>query len=177
MSLTDAWKNRVARMMLWPFMKGLMAVGIRLFVPRQPVGVGLVLLDDDGRVLLLRHVFHPRFPWALPGGWLKRREAPQEAALRELREETTLTAVLGPVLAIDDVRDPYHVGIIFLGYPQPGPITLSGEILEADWFWPDDLPELLPFHQRAIETAVHHRQQLQLLSQQQTTKRETSALS
>lgn len=175
MTVSDLWKRRVARMMHWPLMKWFMNLGIQIVVPKRPVGVSLALLDEHGRVLLLRHVFHPYFPWALPGGWLKRRETPQAGALRELHEETGLTAVIGPVLAVDDVGDPHHVGIIFLGYPQPGPITLSSEILEADWFWPDDLPKLLPFHQRAIETAVRYQQQNQIPAPQQTTKRETSA--
>ncbi|MCA9875063.1 MAG: NUDIX domain-containing protein [Anaerolineales bacterium] len=159
MSLSQTWKQRLAGLMRWPLMKRLMDLGIRLFIPKRPVGVSLVLLDEDGRVLLLRHVFHPYLPWALPGGWLKRHETPQIGVLRELREETGLTAVLGPVLAIDDVPHPNHVGIIFLGIPQPGAITLNGEILEADWFRPDDLPDILPFQQRAIATAVRYHQQ------------------
>ena len=156
MALSISWKRRVARLMRWSLMQWLMAWGIRLIVPRRPVGVGVVLLDADGRVLLLRHVFHPHRPWGLPGGWLKRPEAPHEGALRELREETGLTAVLGPVLAVDETANPVHVGIIYLAYPQTDHITLSDEILAADWFWPDDLPDILPFQQQAIATAVQN---------------------
>jgi len=161
MSFSDTWKNRIARSMQRPFLRQFMHWGIRLFVPKRPVGVGLVLTDQNGRVLLLRHVFHPEHPWGLPGGWLKRHETPQDGALRELQEETGLTAVLGPVLAIDDIDQPFHIGIIFLAWlpaGQPTPLTLSSEIIAADWFRPDDLPDLLPFHQRAIETAVRYRQ-------------------
>ncbi len=174
MSLSVSWKERIAHLMRWPLMKRLMDLGIRVFVAKRPVGVSLVLMAEDGRVLILRHVFHPYFPWALPGGWLKRHEPPQAGALRELKEETGLTAVLGPVLAIDDMPNPDHIGIIFLAYPQPGPISLSGEILEAEWFWPTDLPDMLPFHQRAIETAVAYRQQRP--SPSKTTKPEPSAI-
>lgn len=161
MSISDSWKNRIAHSMHRPFLRRFMHWGIRLFVPKRPVGVGLVLTDENGRVLLLRHVFHPEHPWGLPGGWLKRHETPQNGALRELREETGLTAVLGPVLAIDDIDRPFHIGIIFLASlptGQPTPPILSSEIIAADWFRPDDLPDLLPFHQRAIETAVRYRQ-------------------
>lgn len=161
MSFSDTWKNRIARSMRWPFLRRFMHWGIRLFVPKRPVGVGLVLTDRNGRILLLRHVFHPEHPWGLPGGWLKRHETPQDGALRELQEETGLTADLGPVLAIDDIDRPFHIGITFLASlpaGQPPPLTLSSEIIAADWFRPDDLPDLLPFHQQAIETAVRYRQ-------------------
>ncbi len=48
-----------------------------------------VLCVRDNRVLLVARL---RSRWALPGGRIRRGEAPHEAALRELAEETTLTA-------------------------------------------------------------------------------------
>ena len=78
----------------FPFVNYFMAWGIRLVVPKQRIGAGLVALDEEDRVLLLRHVFHPYTPWGIPGGWLNRHEAPADGVLRELKEETGLTAVL-----------------------------------------------------------------------------------
>jgi ADP-ribose pyrophosphatase YjhB (NUDIX family) len=43
----------------------------------------------DNRILL---VARERSRWAVPGGRIRRDEAPHEAALRELEEETTLVA-------------------------------------------------------------------------------------
>lgn len=157
-----SWKKRAARWMNKSWLQYLMRWGIFMTVPKRRVGVGMVPLDDAGRVLLLRHVFHPHTPWGLPGGWLNRHEAPAAGVLRELREETGLTAVLGPVLLIEQGVDPSHLGIAYLGHVQPAPLTLSSEILAAAWFPPDQLPELLPFHRQAIETAVLYRQHLPL---------------
>ncbi|WP_405823310.1 NUDIX hydrolase [Streptomyces sp. NBC_00838] len=62
----------------------------------------VVLLDPDDRILLM-HGYEPDDPskdwWFTPGGGLEGDETRQEAALRELAEETGITEVdLGPVL-------------------------------------------------------------------------------
>ncbi|MBL1108136.1 NUDIX domain-containing protein [Streptomyces sp. 5-8] len=62
----------------------------------------VVLLDPDDRILLL-HGHEPDDPaddwWFTPGGGLEGSETREEAALRELAEETGITDVeLGPVL-------------------------------------------------------------------------------
>lgn len=62
----------------------------------------VVLLDPDDRILLL-HGHEPEDPaddwWFTPGGGLEGEETREEAALRELAEETGITEVeLGPVL-------------------------------------------------------------------------------
>ena len=140
------------RLMRRPMLHRLMVWGINLLVPRQRIGVSLVAFDEHDRVLVLRHVFHPFAPWGLPGGWLKRNEDPAAGVLRELREETGLTAVLGPVICVAHEPSPVHVGIAYLGRVQPVPITLSLEIIEAAWFEVDALPSpLLPF----VQTAIH----------------------
>ncbi|WP_406455327.1 NUDIX hydrolase [Streptomyces sp. NBC_00876] len=62
----------------------------------------LVLLDPDDRILLM-HGFEPEDPastwWFTPGGGLEGDETREQAALRELAEETGITEVeLGPLL-------------------------------------------------------------------------------
>lgn len=62
----------------------------------------LVLLDPEDRILLM-HGFEPEDPastwWFTPGGGLEGDETREQAALRELAEETGITDVeLGPLL-------------------------------------------------------------------------------
>ena len=124
-------------------------------VPQQRVGVALVLLNEVEQVLLLHHVFHPVAPWGLPGGWLNRNEAPAVGGLRELREETGLTAVLGPVIHVTYETKPNHIGIFYLAWAEPGTLSLSAEIIEAKWCPVDQLPGgMFPYTRAAIEAAV-----------------------
>ncbi|HEX6374790.1 MAG TPA: NUDIX domain-containing protein [Allosphingosinicella sp.] len=64
-------------------------------------GVHAVALTGQGRVVLVRLTYAPG--WRLPGGGRKRGEAPEEAMLRELREEIGLTAH-GAIEHLPDVR-------------------------------------------------------------------------
>jgi 8-oxo-dGTP diphosphatase len=162
-------KEMAARLIRWPLMRRLMVFALYLIVPRHRAGVAVVVLDGAGRILMLRHVFHPLAPWGLPGGWLGRGESPAEGALRELREETGLTAVLGPVVHTTNEGVPRHLGISYLAWveanpAEPSPFQLSGEILEAGWFEPDELPQpMYGFVYDSIQAAVAvHRQQARL---------------
>lgn len=106
---------------------------------------------------MLHHVYHPTARWGLPGGWLNRGEAPADCALRELEEETSLSAILGPVVYVSQGRIPLHIGIAYAALIIPGEINLSSEILAADWYYPDTLPEpILPFVRESILAAVSY---------------------
>ncbi|MGI5118590.1 NUDIX hydrolase [Marinactinospora thermotolerans] len=60
----------------------------------------VIVLDEAGRVLLLRIVDHGRVFWATPGGSLEAGESEEGAALREVAEELGLDGIsLSPPLA------------------------------------------------------------------------------
>lgn len=152
--MSFAWKQRLARALENPFAQWLKRWGIEAVVPRHRVGVAVLAGDGHGRVLMLRHVFHAQFPWGLPGGWLSANEDPAAGALRELREETGLTAVLHEPLLVWSDTGPTHLGIVFRASLQPQPVTLSSEILEARWFAAHEIPQnSTPYAQQAIAAA------------------------
>jgi NAD+ diphosphatase len=49
-------------------------------------GVKCVIVRGD-QMLLVRHTYGPRRLWTFPGGRVRRSERPEDAALREIREE------------------------------------------------------------------------------------------
>jgi ADP-ribose pyrophosphatase YjhB (NUDIX family) len=153
----DAWKEGLARLVRRRLFIQMMGWAIRLTIPRQRIGVALVAFNDQEEVFLLRHVFHPTTPWGLPGGWLRRNEAPQAGLVRELREETGLKVTLGPVVHVVHEHYPNHVVLAYLGWIEPGPIRLNYEVLEARWHPLSKLPHSLqPFTRQAITIALEH---------------------
>lgn len=148
------WKEQLAALIRYQPFRWLMAGGVRLVVPSHRLGVALVAFNSEDELLLLRHVFHPDVPWGLPGGWLGRNESPTGGLIRELREETGLAVTVGPPVVVAHHQDPSHMVMVYLGWVQPGPVTLSAEILEARWFPLGHLPQPQhPLTQHAIQAA------------------------
>lgn len=144
----------MAKLIQFRPVRKLMVWAILVVVPRHRMGVEVVLFNERRQVLLLNHVFHPEIPWGVPGGWLDRNEDPAEGVLRELREETGLTAVLGQIIMIKRQKHPSHLGAAYLAYAPQGTLTLSNEIIEAVWTDLNNLPKLMPFTQEAVEKAA-----------------------
>jgi len=119
--------------------------------PRPMVTVDALLFADCGErrsVLLIRRGNEPfKGLWALPGGFLEMDEELEEAAARELFEETGITEVeLKQMHTFGTVgRDPRGrmITIVYTATldkeiePKPG-----DDAVEAKWFDVEDLPEL-----------------------------------
>jgi 8-oxo-dGTP diphosphatase len=121
---------------------------IRRATPSFHVGAICVVERADGHLLLVRQSYR-REGWGFPGGLLRRREEPADAAHRELKEELGIDVDLDPVPVV--VIDPAmrRVDVVFnarLAPDSPAPETgpHSPEISATRWFPPDALPRLLP---------------------------------
>ncbi len=119
-----------------------MPVDRELVPPLQSLAFALII-DGTGRVLLVRHNYNGNY-YALPGGAVEAGELPQEAAVREIREELCVEARATRLLSlfsfVADGRFQAHVFLaeIIRGTPMhPG----TDEIAEIGWFDPDQLPQ------------------------------------
>src|SRR5215210_8583768 len=98
--------------------KSLRRWSVRLVEPRFTVTAGAVILDEEGRVLLLKHVFRAGSGWGIPGGFIERGEQPEEAIRRELREEIGLELEQTELAFVRTLKRPSQVEIIFRSRPR-----------------------------------------------------------
>ena len=122
---------------------------------RFTVTAGAIIFDDDGRVLLLEHVFRADGGWGIPGGFLSKGEQPETALRREMREEIGIELEQVEMLFARTLLRPRQIEIYFaaraIGTPQP----CSFEIRTAEWFKIDNLPaELSQDQRRLIQRAL-----------------------
>ncbi len=101
---------------------------------RQRPAARLLVLDDRHRLLLFRFTPDDRPPfWVTPGGALDPGESFEQAARRELFEETGFTCSIGPQVAIRHVRFVTIEGVdvdaeerYFLVYPPDCALSVAG---------------------------------------------------
>ncbi|HEY1565313.1 MAG TPA: NUDIX hydrolase [Gaiellaceae bacterium] len=102
---------------------------------------GAFVLDDAGRVLLIKENYDRR-RWGFPGGAVERGETPEQAVVREVREETGVEVRIESrvgVYVLADSAVSLHVYRceIVCGTPE---VPSSGEISAVRWCPADALP-------------------------------------
>ncbi len=152
-------KRRVAAFIRRAPWTGRMAQAMwRLWQPWVTVGAVGAVFDDAGRLLLVEHVFHPLFPWGLPGGWMLRNENPDETVRREVYEETGLRIeVVKPLLISHTKYLPRHLDMAYLCHAPGGEVHLSSELLAYEWVDPLYTPPMAEFHRRVLKAALAER--------------------
>ncbi len=131
--------------------------------PRAALTVDCVVfgLDEvDLKVLLIQRDIPPfEGRWALPGGFVRLEETLEEAAQRELAEETGIRDVfLEQLYTFGDVhRDPRERVVTVAYYAlvnlQGHTIQATTDARNAAWFALDDTPPLAFDHDRILQTA------------------------
>ena len=115
---------------------------------QQPgVGVG-VIVEREGKLLLVRRSAHGAGSWSTPGGYLDHGEAPEDTAIRETREETGVELGSARFLGVTNDVHPdgkHNVTLWFAGQEPVGePVVMAPEELDAvGWFPRDALPDPL----------------------------------
>ncbi|HUZ84304.1 MAG TPA: NUDIX hydrolase [Gaiellales bacterium] len=104
-----------------------------------------VVVRGDGRIMLVRRGIEPaRGLWDLPGGFVEAGEHPEQAARRELLEETGVEVELTGLLGIwCDRYGPggHTINVHYGARPVGGRERVGSDVAEIAWFPPDQLPE------------------------------------
>ncbi len=108
------------------------------------LGVRAIVVDGDGRVLLVRHTYIPG--WYLPGGGVERGETMVEALTREVFEEANVELTGEPELVgiyfNPKISSGDHVGLYFCRFwKQDKAPKANLEIAECGFFALGSLPE------------------------------------
>lgn len=130
--------------------------------PHPAVACDCVVFGFDGhdvKVLLIERKNEPcRGMWAFPGGFMNIDEAAEDAARRELQEETglTLTCIrqIGAFTAVN--RDPRErvLSIAFYSLTRPTEVCGGDDAAKARWWLIDELPQLAFDHDVILCQAI-----------------------
>jgi ADP-ribose pyrophosphatase YjhB (NUDIX family) len=109
------------------------------------LGVRALVIDSEGRILLVRHSYTPG--WHMPGGGVEPGQSLEEALADELKQEANVVLEGNPPAFLgfyfnEGVSRRDHVGVFVVrSFRQSAPRLPDREIREARFFPRDALPE------------------------------------
>ncbi len=114
----------------------------RGFAKPHLFGVSVILRNDEGHVLLVRHSYGPDV-WSLPGGGMEKGEAAETAARREMREELNIELSEAKQIGTLDetLSGTSHTAHILTARTGDAIMPDGREIAEARFFPANELPQ------------------------------------
>jgi len=147
-----------------PYEQRMMEGRQRLFCPacqevryENPVPAATALVLNEQRQLLLgRRKNDPqKGHWCLPGGFIEQGESMEQAALRELKEETGLDGAIVSFVDCFYQESRFYGSLIIFGYLveiKGGTMQAADDLEEVRFFDLADLPALaFESHQKLVE--------------------------
>lgn len=114
---------------------------------RNPELVAIVVLHDEDRLLLGKRTIEPgKGLWSFFGGYVERGEKVEEAAIREVREETGLDVQLEGLIGLYSEKGEPHVLAVYEASIEADRVNTqkaaSEEVSELAFFMWEELPSL-----------------------------------
>lgn len=148
-----------------PFLKYLYKIAVwpvlfYWFLFRPKLSGVKCIVQKDGKILMIRNTYG-KGRWTFPGGGIEKNETPEQAAIREVREEVGIEIKslqhMGEFMSTAQYKED-HVSVFF-ATTQTKKITLQeDEIRDFKWVDPNTLPEFISgIALHALELWKHHR--------------------
>ena len=109
----------------------------------DPKVAATAVVEREGRVLLIKRGNQPGYGlWSMPGGYVDRGEVVEEAAAREVWEETGLRVEINWLIGLFSERGHPVVVAAFAAGEAGGDLAAGEEALDIGFFSLDELPDL-----------------------------------
>ena len=122
----------------------------RVVRPLFQVFAVAVIFNRDKQILLVKSTYQRFHPWGLPGGSLNYGESPEDAVIREVREETGLCIEVMKFLLVKAWL-PDRLGLYYLCNIKSGEFHPSDEVSELGYYSIENLPDVRPLDVGMIE--------------------------
>jgi ADP-ribose pyrophosphatase YjhB (NUDIX family) len=128
----------------------------------NPLPVVSTILESSRQILLVKRGKRPsKGLWCLPTGFAEAGESIEEAALRELEEETGIKGKIIKLLDVDSYKSRFYGDLLFLTFvvQQSGGKLCAGDDCSQAQFWPvSKLPPLaFRSNKRALDAYIKSR--------------------
>lgn len=112
----------------------------------NPLPVVSTIVDDARQILLVKRDRAPfKGHWCLPTGFAEAGESIEDAALRELREETGVKGRISRLLDVDSYKSRFYGDLLFLTFvveKTGGKVTAGDDSAQARFYPIQDIPPL-----------------------------------
>ena len=118
---------------------------------------GVIIKEEE--ILLIKRIKNPfKNKWALPGGYVEYNEKVEDAAIREIFEETGLKVEIEKLFGVysEPNRDPrgHTVSIVYIMNIIGGVLKSGDDASDAKFFETNKLPELAFDHWKIINDVI-----------------------
>ncbi|MBN1153100.1 MAG: NUDIX hydrolase [Dehalococcoidia bacterium] len=138
-----------------PLSEGMIDGRIRLYCAscgfvryENPLPVVIAIAVENGRFLLIKRGIPPKKGyWGCPSGFVESGESPEEACLRELKEEAGVTGEVARLVRVAHWQDQELYGdmlvVSYLVRITGGTPAAGDEVEEVRYYAPEELPAYL----------------------------------
>ena len=112
-------------------------------VYHDPKVAATCIVEREGRILMIRRALQPGMGlWCMPGGYVNRGEAVEEAAAREVLEETGLVVEVEHLVGLFSEKGHPVIVAAFAATETSGALRAGPEAQEVCFFLQEALPPL-----------------------------------